>query len=329
MWPGPATACPPGGDDGADRRAGLGAAGGRAYAPAMPHRVTAVANAHCATGEGPMYHPGDGRVYWTDIPTGRLFRCDPDADCERGTGDYETVYEGEPVGGFTLQENGDLILFRVRDVVALSPDGSIRPVADAPWDDPGIGRFNDVFADPTGRVYAGTIGKDKSANGLYRVDRDRSIRPLFAGTGCANGMGLTPDGRHLYYTDTTDGRIDRYAYDRDTGDLTDRQDFYRAADGDGHPDGMCVDENGFVWSAHYGGHGVFKIDPATGKAVDKIELPPKACTCPAWGGPGNDVMFVTTARGKPDAPVPGDPAGTLYRVDGLGVRGAERHRSRL
>jgi D-xylonolactonase len=58
-------------------------------------------------------------------------------------------------------------------------------------------RFNDVIADPAGRVYAGTIGTSRESGGLYRVDLDGTVTKLFAGTGCANGMGFTPDGQHF------------------------------------------------------------------------------------------------------------------------------------
>ena len=33
-----------------------------------------IADYACNTGEGPLYHPDENRIYWTDIPAGRLFR---------------------------------------------------------------------------------------------------------------------------------------------------------------------------------------------------------------------------------------------------------------
>ena len=56
--------------------------------------------------------------------------------------------------------------------------------------DSDMARFNDVIADPEGRVYAGTIGKTRESGGLYRVERDLSVTCLWKGTGCANGMGF-------------------------------------------------------------------------------------------------------------------------------------------
>ncbi len=56
-----------------------------------------IADYECVVGEGPLWHPGEQRVYWTDIATGRMFRYDPAADA------HEQFYQGEIVGGFTIQ----------------------------------------------------------------------------------------------------------------------------------------------------------------------------------------------------------------------------------
>ena len=106
----------------------------------------AVADYECVTGENPLWHPDEKRVYWTDIPAGRLFRYDP------ATGDHEQCYEGEPVGGFTLQPDGALLLFMARGAGKLWRDGELTTVIeDIPAERES--RFNDVIADPTGRVF--------------------------------------------------------------------------------------------------------------------------------------------------------------------------------
>ena len=37
-----------------------------------------IADYACVVGEGPLWHPDDQRVYWTDIDSGRLFQYDPE-----------------------------------------------------------------------------------------------------------------------------------------------------------------------------------------------------------------------------------------------------------
>jgi sugar lactone lactonase YvrE len=89
-------------------------------------------------------------------------------------------------------------------------------------------RFNDVIADPEGRVFAGTIGKTAAVGGLYRNDLDGQIEQLWSGTGCANGMGFTPDLRRFYWTDSTAQLVYIADYDRSSGALSNRREFYRA-----------------------------------------------------------------------------------------------------
>jgi sugar lactone lactonase YvrE len=36
-----------------------------------------IADYACATGENPLWHPLEKRLYWCDIPNGRIFRYDP------------------------------------------------------------------------------------------------------------------------------------------------------------------------------------------------------------------------------------------------------------
>ena len=58
-----------------------------------------VADYLCETGESPIWHPMERRLYWTDIPTGRKFWFDP------ATGQYPQFYQGASVGGFTVQKD--------------------------------------------------------------------------------------------------------------------------------------------------------------------------------------------------------------------------------
>ena len=284
------------------------------------YTVTPLVNEHCATGENPYWNPQDNCVYWTDIPNGKLFRYDTT------TGEHAQIYQGVQVGGFTLQENGDWLLFRVKDIAVLSPDGTVRTLLS--FDDEGADRFNDVIADPEGRVYAGTMGAARRpTGGLYRVDLDGTITKLWAGTSTANGMGFTPDLQHMYWTDSTAKRIYRYRYHRETGELTDQTLFYQADPSEGTPDGLVVDTEGNVWSARHRGSAILKHAADNGRVVQRITLPVARVTSQIFGGPDLDTLYVTTAGGgEPEAR---EEDGTLYRVTGLGARGQAEFRSRV
>ena len=66
--------------------------------------------------------------------------------------------------------------------------------------DAGMTRWNDVIADPEGRVYAGTIGKNDQIGGLFRIDHDGRVTSIVRETGCGNGMGFSVDLTTFYWT---------------------------------------------------------------------------------------------------------------------------------
>jgi len=110
-----------------------------------------VADFACLTGEGPLWHPLEQRLYWVDIPAGKLFRWDPAA------GQSETCIDGgDPIGGFTVQPDGALLLFMARGAIKLWQGGRLTTVVDEIPEERDS-RFNDVIADPAGRVFCGTM----------------------------------------------------------------------------------------------------------------------------------------------------------------------------
>jgi D-xylonolactonase len=206
----------------------------------------------------------------------------------------------------------------------LSKTGEYRVLAQGI--DPHMVRFNDVIADPEGRAFAGTIGKNAEVGGLYRVDLDGRVELLWRGTGCANGMGFTPDLRRFYWTDSTAQVIYIADYDRASGALTNRREFYRAPVEEGIPDGLCVDRAGHVWSARWGGSTLLRLD-GEGRLAERVTFPVSRVSSATFGGPDLDVLYVTTAGGSGLAD-DHELDGTLYRFQ-VAVPGTAPFRSRI
>jgi len=72
-------------------------------------------------GEGPLWHPDEERLYWVDIPNGDLFRYDPATD------EHEQCFERDVVGGFTVQDDGSLLLFEDGGRIERWVEGRGRP----------------------------------------------------------------------------------------------------------------------------------------------------------------------------------------------------------
>jgi D-xylonolactonase len=283
----------------------------------MSYTIEPLSNQHCNTGENPYWHPDDGCVYWTDIPAGKLYRYDP------ASRETRLCYTGDPVGGFTLQADGKFLLFRVNDVARFDPvHGHVESIIR--YTDDTMKRFNDVHADPLGRVYAGTIGANNDVGGLYLFELDGSVRKVVSGTGCSNGMAFSPDESLLYWHCSTRKKIFVFDYDRSSGDLKNQRVFYDCPAEEKTPDGTAMDRDGNLWSTRWDGGRICVIDP-TGKKIDEIFFPVSKVSCAIFGGKKDDELFVTTAGGKPDS----DTAdGTLYRVV-TRTTGRPRFRSRV
>ena len=278
-----------------------------------------VADYMCHTGEGPLWHPMEKRVYWADILQGRMFRLDP------ATGEHEQFYDGEVVGGFTIQEDGSLLLFMAEGAVAVWRDGSLEHILDEIPDERG-NRFNDVIADPAGRVFCGTMPKDDRPARLYRLDPDGSLTVVLEDVGLSNGLGFTPDRRQMYYTDSTSRKIYRFDYDVDTGVIANQRVFVETPAGEGIPDGMTVDSEGYVWSARWDGSSLFRYSPL-GEEERRVRFPAKKVSSVIFGGHDMTDMYVTTAGGQ-DRDEEGPGAGGLFRLN-LGIRGGPEFLSRV
>ncbi len=265
------------------------------------------------TGENPLWHPAEKKLYFTDIPTGRLFRYDPASD------QTEEIYAGDIVGGFTFQADGALLLFMERGRIALWRDGDLTTLVDEiPAERES--RFNDVIADPQGRVFCGTMPSPSAGGRLYRLDRDLSLVPLVENVQISNGMGFTRDYKQFYYTESLAHKIYLFDYDHATGALANQRlwrDFSAEA---GVPDGMTVDSEGGIWSARWDGHGVFRYSPQ-GEFLQKIEIPAKKVSSLCFGGDDLLDLYITTALDGGTKAEEGQGAGALFRqrVDVAGV----------
>ena len=111
-------------------------------------------------------------------------------------------------------------------------------------------RLNDGKVDRQGRFVAGSMDFEErdGVGKLFRLDPDLTLHQLDDGIICSNGPCWSPDGRILYFADTTRRTIYAYDYDISTGEVRSRRVFASFDKLRGFPDGATVDEEGYVWS---------------------------------------------------------------------------------
>lgn len=282
-----------------------------------------LADLPCHTGENPLWHPDEERIYWTDIPAATLHRCRAD-----GT-ELASFPLPAPVGGFTLQEDGSLLLFMARGRIAAWRDGEVLNtlVEEIPGETDG--RFNDVIADPLGGVFCGTMSTANHAGRFYHVDGAGRLSLLAEGMGTPNGMGFSPDLRWFYQNDSRQALMYRWEYDARTGAIGHRH-VHLTVDGTagkGRPDGMTVDEEGYLWTARWEGGRIVRHRP-DGVPTGEILFPARNISSLTIGGPAMTTLFATSAACG-SRTENGALAGSLFAVANLPVKGRPEFRSRV
>ncbi len=290
--------------------------------PAYDAPIARIADERCDTTEGPLWHEDLQVLFWLDIPAGRLYRYDPAADA------HALIYQGDSqIGGFTIQESGELLMFGENGRIwTWDPTAGTERVVVAEIPAERGTRFNDVIADPSGRVFAGTMPAGDRGGRLYRLDPDGSLTLVLEDAGVSNGMDFTPDLAGMYHTNSSTRTISRYHYDQASGGISFDAVVVQVPAGEGVPDGMSLDANGDIWSARWDGGALFHYSPG-GQLLGSKAFPARKVSSITFGGPTWTDAYVTLAGGT-DRAAEGEGAGALYRTT-LGVAGRRPFRSRI
>ncbi|MEJ1160560.1 SMP-30/gluconolactonase/LRE family protein [Prosthecomicrobium sp. N25] len=287
--------------------------------PLGPDRgdVASVVPTTAFLGEGPTWLPAERRIAFVDILAPAVIVADP-AD-----GSFQAHPMPELVSAVVPRRRGGWLVAMQTGLKAVDPDfGKVTTIAAPEAGKPG-NRFNDGKCDRRGRFWAGTLAIDTTPGhgSLYRLDADGRCTRMDEGFHVSNGLGWSPDDRRFYFTDTGAGRIHVYDFDLETGTIANRRLFAEVAPGTGVPDGLAVDAEGFVWSAHWDGWCITRYDP-DGRVDRVINLPvPRPTSC-CFGGPDLSTLYVTSARIRlnaqqlAEAPL----SGSVFAVQ-AGVRG--------
>lgn len=247
---------------------------------------------HCRdqVGEGVAWNERTGSLSWVDIANGVLHEWQPGTDWER-----TTRFDGE-LGAAVPRRGGGYLLALSHELLLLDPDGEAERVATIE-ERLGDNRLNDCRCDPAGRLWAGTMSKPRhpGMGALYRFDSDRRLTTMLGDTTLSNGLGWSPDAETMYFIDSVTQRVDAYEFDLAGGSLGRRRAFAEIDPADGLPDGLCVDSDGGVWVALFGGGAVRRYS-AAGELDVVVEFPVTNTTCPAFGGPGLETLYVTSTR---------------------------------
>ena len=243
-------------------------------------------------GEGISWRARDQTLWWTDIPSSRLYRY------TLSGGSLQTFVTPERVGSFGFVAASERLITAFASGIALYDPQTRDVFWRARPEEVAAGvRFNDGRVDRQGRFWAGTMvedGKPPARGCLYSLGCTGEARSHIQGVKISNGLCFSPDGTRLYFTDSPTRLISVYELVEPEGILVGRRPFAQIPEG-ASPDGATVDVDGCVWSAHWGSGSVVRYTP-DGRVDRVIELPTRQPSCVCFAGPDLDILCVTTAR---------------------------------
>lgn len=283
-----------------------------------------VADTSDRVGESPVWDVRAQRLWWVDIE-GACIRCTVLDQAEA----VQSWQMPERVGCIALTAvQGQLIAAMETGIarVTLEEGGHV----DIDWlahiQHPASGmRFNDGRCDASGRLWVGTMVMDMSLasdlGGLYCLDQRGLTGPHITGLLTPNGLGLSPDGRTLYVSDSHPKVQKIWAFDleADSGTLRNRRLFVDMTEWPGRPDGAAVDAQGRYWICANDAGQIHAFD-AQGQWYQSLKLPmPKPSMC-AFGGADLDQMLVTSIIPAQTTDATRGHSGAVIALQ-LGVRG--------
>jgi sugar lactone lactonase YvrE len=274
----------------------------------------------CQLGEGPLWHPERGQLYWFDILGCRLLTREDGA-----TRNWQFDRNVSAAGWvdrdrLLIASETDLFLFDLET----GASESIHPLE---ADRPGT-RSNDGRADPWGGFWIGTMGKaaEPGAGAFYRWYRG-DLRRLHAQISIPNSVCFSPDRRYAYFTDTGTRIIRRQPLDAETGWPSAEAEDWLDLNAEGlNPDGSVTDAEGNLWNAQWGARRVACYSPE-GRFLKAVDFPGRNTSCPAFGGEGYTTLYCTTAREhlSPEVVAAEPWNGQTFAEDGAG-RGLPEYR---
>ncbi len=267
-----------------------------------------IADVGAELGEGATLFP-DGSVWWVDLLAGRTYRWRDGAHEEGPVFPHEVakVLPGvdQPVLiGREYVEYADL----EREPVTESEH--IARIGDAA----SHVRGSDSTVLPDGSIVFGVVDLDLTpGRGALRWSRGGHVRVIVDKATIPNGIAVMPDSRSVVWTDSPTNRLDLFDIDEVAG-LVNRRPFAHIPSELGVPDGVCVDMEGGVWVAMWGGGCVIRVTKE-GHIDAQIHIGVPHVTSCAFDA--DDALIVTTAsvalsqQERRDFPH----AGGLFRVD--------------
>ncbi len=247
-------------------------------------------NAKATLGEGPAWDAKTQTLYWVDVLEKKIY-----------AGSKLFLQLDDYVSCLAPRKDGGLVIAQRFGFWTFEPDSNRLFTLASPKGEPSNNRFNDGKCDPRGRFVAGTMdhNEQETSGSLYSLSPEGRIKKLLKDLRISNGIGWSADCKTMYFIDTPTREVKAFDYDIETGQIANGRMLIHFEDTFGWPDGMTTDTAGNLWIAMWGGARVTQWD-SKGKLMEQFGVPALNVTSCAFGGPGMNELFITTARSGMD-----------------------------
>ena len=254
--------------------------------------------------EGPIWHPREHWLLFSDIATSRQWKW------SEANGLELFRQPSNQANGNAFDREGRVVTCEHASskLVRIEHDGKLVRVLAAHHEGRMLNSPNDVVVDGEGRIFFTdpTYGRTRTDvglireqelpfQGLFRYDPDGSLHLLADDFEQPNGLCFTNDNKGLLVNDTARRTIRSFSADGEHGG-----EVWAHVDGEGSevegsaawkPDGMKTDTEGRIWCNGPGGVHVFSMDA---RCLGVIYLPEKSTNF-CFGGEGLRTLFVTAS----------------------------------
>jgi sugar lactone lactonase YvrE len=242
--------------------------------------------------EGPVYDFKNNLLYFVSITENKFYSINID------TNEIKTYLTSGHIGCLVIQSDGNLLIAEKNGIFQVDPITCTYEFICQPELNIEM-RYNDGIIDSKGRFIVGTKGyqRDYPNKGKVFSVENGTFQNIITGTTISNGMGFSKSEENFYFIDTPTRKVAQYNYDLKTGNV-EFEKYIIEIEGDGYPDGLCVDIDGNIWVAEWGGGRVCLWNPQNGIKIREFILPCNNVTSCCLGGKNNEYLFVTTAKNE-------------------------------
>lgn len=256
--------------------------------------------------EGPIWHPVEQHLTFSDIPASRLYRWSE----QGGVSVYRDP--SNKANGNTLDREGRILTCEHATSRVVRDDGGTVEVLASHFEGKELNSPNDIvvrsdgmifFTDPAYGRADGPTGNPREREldfqGVYQMTPDGSLTLLAHDFDMPNGLCLSLDEQELFVADTPRKHVRRFRID---GERLSGGEVFCASPA---PDGLKIDSQGYLYAGGPKGVGVYHPD---GTWLGVFETP-AFCANFTWGGSDLTTLFLTASTGLYRIPVkiPGIP----------------------